>query len=391
MKMIIRFILIPCYLLLHLLAIAQPAVLTDADSIIIPDKSSYATPPSTLDMMVGQMIMVGTHGTILSVNPLLQLALKDGIVGGVILFEKNISQNTSALQLKILTLDLQQTSKYPLFIAIDQEGGRVNRLKTKYGFPPSLSAMELGQADNPDSTLFYGQQTAKTLAMLGININFAPVVDLCTNPDNPVIAKAERCYSADPEMVAKHALLTIEAHHQQGVLTTLKHFPGHGSSKKDTHLEMTDITDQWISDELIPYKKLIASGHVDAIMTAHIVHCKLDTSCLPATLSNSIVQQLLRNKLEYNGVVFSDDMQMHAITKHFGLEKSILLAIQAGIDILIFSNNIRGSEEHQATVVHRIIMDLVQSGQISEERIRASYERVIVLKKKLYPQYPFPL
>lgn len=357
----------------------------------LPDKTGEIDQLSaTLDEMIGQMIMVGIRGTDLSGNPLLISALQDGKAGGIILFEKNLSPDSTSAKLKKLNTELQKVSRYPLFIAIDQEGGRVNRLKAKYGFPDSKTATWLGNINSYDTTLFYASLTASTLKTHGININFAPVVDLCSNPDNPVIAAHQRCFSRDPQSVVRHAGWVIDAHHKYGVLTTLKHFPGHGSSTKDTHKEMTDVTRLWTPDELIPYDSLIARDKADAIMTAHIVNCNLDQQCLPATLSWSIISELLRGNMGYTGVVFSDDMQMHAITKHYGLEQSIKLAILAGVDILLYSNNIAGSNEHQATVVHRIIKDMVSSGEIPEQRITESYKRVVLMKKSLFPDSAFP-
>ncbi|MFO7722032.1 MAG: glycoside hydrolase family 3 protein [Bacteroidales bacterium] len=346
---------------------------------------------ATLDEMIGQMIMVGLKGTDLQENQQLLETLKQGKAGGVIFFEKNLSPDSTAIRVRSLISDLQMASLHPLLIAIDQEGGRVNRLKARYGFPDSKTATWLGDQNHCDTTWYYAEQTATTLKALGFNINFAPVVDLCTNPTNPVIAVPQRCFSSNPEMVTKHAGWYIDAHRSKGVLTTLKHFPGHGSSTKDTHKEMTDITNLWRNEELIPYQKLIQSDRADAIMTAHIIHCRLDTGCLPATLSKTIISGLLRDSLGYQGIVFTDDMQMHAITKHYGLEQSIKLALLAGVDILLFSNNIPGSKEHQATVVHKIIRDLVDTGVVTEARIRESYERITRTKQTLFPSYPFPL
>ena len=345
---------------------------------------------ATLDEMIGQMIMVGIRGKDLAENPLLLTALQEGKAGGIILFEKNLSAENTSVRLQELIKGLQASSKHPLLIAIDQEGGRVNRLKARYGFPDSKSATWLGNVNHQDTTSHYAEQIASTLCSLGININFAPVVDLCSNPNNPVIAAPQRCFSGNPQTVTRHAGWFIDAHHKYNILTTLKHFPGHGSSTKDTHKEMTDVTRLWDSSELLPYKGLISQNKADAIMTAHIVNCKLDKECLPATLSKTIITGLLRDSLKFNGVVFTDDMQMHAITKHYGLEQSILLAINAGVDILLYSNNIAGSREHQATVVHRIIKDMVSNGMITEERIRTSYKRITDMKKTVSPEYQFP-
>jgi beta-N-acetylhexosaminidase len=230
---------------------------------------------------------------------------------------------------------------------------------------------------------YYGESTAATLIGLGINVNFAPVVDLATNPNNPVIAKVERSFSANADSVSLFAKEFIKTHRKLGVVTVLKHFPGHGSSKDDTHLGIADVTKTWEAKELKPYQALIDSGYVDAIMTAHIVNKNLDSKSLPGTLSKRILDSLLRKSLKFDGVVFSDDMQMHAITKHYGFEEAIQLAVNAGVDILTFSNNIQGSEDRTVDRVHAIIKKYVMDGTIPASRIDESFHRIMKLKKKM--------
>ncbi|UII22170.1 glycoside hydrolase family 3 protein [Fulvivirga ligni] len=336
----------------------------------------------SLDFKIGQMLLVGYPGKEISPDDATIKDIKEGKVGGIILFEKNISPTNSYIKLKQLTWTLQKEAPLPLFMAIDQEGGRVNRLKEKYGFPKTVSAAYLGQVANMDSTRFYAEMTASTLAGLGFNVNFAPVVDLAINKNNPVIAKIDRSYSENPDSVAMQAEQVIEAHRKFNIVTVLKHFPGHGSSHSDTHLGIADVTEYWQAKEVSPYSTLIKDGEIDAVMTAHIVNKKLDKKGLPGTLSKSIVTGLLRDSLNYDGVVFSDDMQMHAITKHYGLEKSIKLSIQAGVDVLIFSNNIQGSENRTVDTVHDIIMKLIKSGDLTEARIDESYRRILKLKRE---------
>lgn len=336
--------------------------------------------PGSLDIKIGQMIMVGFPGQEVKKNdPTLQ-EIKDGKVGGVVLFEKNIKAKNSYTQLKQLNWALQSAAQQPLFIALDHEGGKVNRLKEKYKFPKTVSAKYLGEVGSLDSVRFYGEIYASTLAGLGFNVNFAPVVDLSINKNNPVIHKIERSYTDDPGVMTLFAQEMIKAHDRFHVVSVVKHFPGHGSSHADTHLGIADVTDYWQSKEIEPYKNLIDRGQVKAVMTAHIVNKRLDTLGLPGTLSHPIVTGLLREKLGFDGVVFSDDMQMHAITKYYGLEKAIKLSIQAGVDVLIFSNNIPASKERTVDAVHRIIKALVESGEITTDRIDQSYRRVMRLK-----------
>jgi len=335
----------------------------------------------SLDIKIGQMLLVGMNKQMPD-DQLLQ-DISQGRVGGVIFFEKNITPTNSYINLKKATWQLQHASEIPLFIAIDQEGGTVNRLKEKYGFPKSVTAEYLGQLNSSDSTQFYAEITASTLAGLDFNVNFSPVVDLAINKENPVIAKYGRSYSDDPNIVAQMAEEVVKAHRKFDVITVLKHFPGHGSSHADTHLGIADVTDYWQRSELEPYKLMLADNSVDAIMTAHIVNKQLEPAGLPGTLSRKIMTGILRDSLGYQGVIFSDDMQMHAIEKHFGLENAITLAIDAGVDVFIFSNNIQNSEEQTVGKVLGIIRKLIEEGKISRDRIDESYDRIMKLKSRL--------
>jgi beta-N-acetylhexosaminidase len=335
-----------------------------------------------LDVKIGQMLLIGFPKA--QLDPLVLEEVRKGKVGSIIIFEKNIPPTNSFVGLKKIIWTYQKAAPIPLFICIDQEGGRVNRLKDKYGFPRSITAEAMGKARTLDSVQFYSEATAATLAGLGINMNFAPVVDLASNPTNPIIARYGRAFSANEDSVALLAKEFVKSHRKFNVLTSLKHFPGHGSSKADTHLGIADVTNTWEDRELKPYEVLIDSGYVDAVMTSHIVNKRLDKEGHPGTLSDDVITGILRQRLGFDGVVFTDDMQMHAITKHYGLEESIRLAILAGVDIMTFSNNIYGSEERTVDRVHSIIRDLVQKGIITEERINASYNRIMKLKSRLY-------
>lgn len=354
--------------------------------------SVFATKAQTtdsLDLKIGQMLLIGFPKG--EVDPKVLEEVRKGKVGSLIIFEKNIPAKNSFVALKKITWTYQQAAPIPLFITIDQEGGRVNRLKDKYGFPRSITAEAMGKALTLDSVRFYSEATAATLAGLGINMNFAPVVDLASNPTNPIIARYGRAFSANEDSVSLLAKEFIKGHRKFNVLTSPKHFPGHGSSKDDTHLGIADVTNTWEERELEPYRSLIDSGYVDAIMTSHIVNKNLDPAGNPGTLSRDILTGVLREKLHFDGVVFTDDMQMHAITKHYGLEEAIRLAIDAGVDIMTFSNNISGSDERTVDKVHSIIRDLVKKGVITEARIDESFGRIMKLKKRLTSSDPTSL
>ena len=334
-----------------------------------------------LDKKIGQMILIGFPKP--EVDSLTLAEVKAGKAGAIIYFEKNLPKTNTGQAVKKMNETYQRAAPIPLLIGIDQEGGKVNRLKTKYGFPRTVSAAYIGKTQSLDTARFYANSTAATLASIGFNVNFAPCVDLAVNPENTVIVKVERAYSLNADSVVMFATEVVRQHRKNKVFTALKHFPGHGSSKDDTHFGVADVTNTWSESEILPYQIMFTNGYVDAVMTSHIVNKNLDPKGLPGTLSQRVIDSLLRKTISFNGVVFSDDMQMQAIAKNFTLEETIKLAINAGVDILCFSNNIPDSEERTVDRVHRIIKKLVETGEIKRERIDDSYKRVMAMKKKL--------
>jgi len=347
-----------------------------------------AKEPDSLSVKIGQMLMIGFRGLSVAEAPQIAADIKERHIGGIVLFDYDVPSHTpsrnisSPEQLACLTQELQHITTIPLLIAIDQEGGRVNRLKPARGFPPSLSAAHLGELNNPDSTRAAALQCARTLKTMHINLNLAPVADLNVNAENPVIGKLGRSFSADPAVAISNITLTCQAYREESIIPTLKHFPGHGSSTTDTHLDFTDITTSWSKKELEPYQALIAAGYCDPIMTAHVFNGKLDP-LYPATLSKAVLDGLLRGKLGFKGVIVSDDMQMKAIADRYGLEAAIQLAIEAGVDILIFGNNTAYDPEI-ASKATAIIRSLLQKKIITEERIDCSYRRIMELKKRYH-------
>jgi beta-N-acetylhexosaminidase len=340
----------------------------------------------SLDIKIGQMILIGIPRA--STDTLVMDEVRNGRVGTIILFEKNVPKKPNAFaDLKKIIWSYKKVAPIPLLVAIDQEGGNVNRLKEKYGFTRSITAAATGKSKSLDSARFYADATAATLAGLGFNVNFGPVLDVAVEPTNPVIVKSGRSYSANEDSVALFAKEFVKQHRKYGVITVLKHFPGHGSSKSDSHYGVADVTNTWSERELKPYQALIDSGYVDAVMTAHIVNKNLDKDALPGTLSKEILQGLLRNRLGYKGVVFSDDMQMEAITKQFGFEQSIVMAIQAGVDIMCFANNVPGSQKRKVDLIFSAVKDAVAKGVITPQRIDESYRRIMKLKGELSMDY----
>lgn len=348
-------------------------------------RPALARPEPSLEVKIGQMLMLGFQGATVGEDQSIIDALDNLHVGTVVLFDLDLSTRrarprniVSPEQVAQLTADLQSLATLPLLISIDQEGGIINRLKEKYGFPATLSHAALGERNDPEFTREQAGVIAQALADVGINLNLAPVVDVRVNPNSPIIARVERSFSADPQIVATHAEAYIDAHHARGVKCTLKHFPGHGSALSDTHLGFTDVTDTWGTDELIPYRELISKGKVDAVMTAHIFNSKLDPD-LPATLSSPVITGLLRQELGFDGVVISDDIQMRGITDLFKVEKAIELAIVAGVDMIAVANNLT----YSGTIAERFVTTvkrMLDQGVIDEARIDQSYQRVLRLK-----------
>lgn len=342
---------------------------------------------TSLEEKIGQMLMIGFRGFSVDESEHIIRDLTEYHLGGIILFDYDVPTSTperniqSFQQVQALNSELQENSERFLLIAIDQEGGRVARLKPTRGFQSHVSAQYLGEINNTDSTRYYASSMSSQLDELGFNINFAPVVDLNTNPQNPVIGAIERSFSADPELVTKHASIFLNEFEKHGITGVIKHFPGHGSAWNDSHVGMADVTETWDESELLPYQNLIESNQEFAIMTAHVFNETLDSEH-PATLSKAVQTDLLRDQLGFEGVLFSDDMQMEAIRSFYGLETAIKQAINAGIDILVFGNNSVYDPEIVPKAV-QIILNYVESGEISEDQIHESYERVQTLKEKL--------
>jgi beta-N-acetylhexosaminidase len=341
----------------------------------------------TIDQQIGQMLLLGFRGFEVGEDDPIARDIRELNLGGVIHFDYDVTLKKaernirSPEQVRRLNDSLQRMSEVPLLVSVDQEGGKVSRLKEEFGFPPTLSAQALGERDDPAETRRWAEQCAATLKSVGFNLNFAPDVDLRINPENPIIGGKERSYSADPAVVVRHAREVMQAHQERGVACTIKHFPGHGSSLADTHLGFVDVTETWVEKELEPFRQLIASGDCWSVMTAHIFNAKLDPE-LPATLSRRIIGGILREQYQFDGVVFSDDMEMGAISSRYGLETALYHAIDAGVDIVTFANNVI----YQPDVGRKalgIIKRFVQEGKISEERIAQSCRRILAMKKKL--------
>ena len=335
---------------------------------------------------IGEMLLVGFRGTTISERNHIVRDITEYHVGNVILFEYDAPTGTrhrnisSAQQVKQLCSDLQKYAKGHLLIGIDQEGGNVTRLRTQDGFPKTLSAQasaEAGEKSVVDNALVIAQELSKA----GINLNFAPCVDVNTNPNCPIIGKLGRSFSSDPAVVAQYARLWIDVHQKEGIVSCLKHFPGHGSATGDTHAGLVDVTKTWQESELEPYRELIDGGIVEMVMVAHVINQKLGDK-LPASLSPTIIKDKLRNELGFKGVVVTDDLAMGAIAKQYGLEEALKMAILAGCDMLCLSNNGSGTYDPEL-VPHAVeaISQMVKNGELNADEIHTAAERIRTLKK----------
>ncbi len=334
---------------------------------------------------VGQMILIGFRGDSVTNSESLKRDIQDIGVGSVILFDYDVALKTrdrnikNPIQVKKLNEDMQALARIPLFISVDEEGGLVSRLKSRYGFKSKLSPMDLGKSD---AGVVESEMTklAEELHENNFNMNFAPLVDVNVNPENPVIGKIKRSFSEDENTVSVLASQMIDIQNKAGIVSVLKHFPGHGSSDSDSHLGMVDVTQTWEDRELTPYRDLITDGKVDMIMSAHVYQRHLDED-YPATLSKKILGDLLRGEMDYGGVIISDDMNMGAIKDHYGFDQAIELALNAGVDILLFGNNLHYDKD-TAAKVSNLIIRLVNTGKVSNKQINESVHRILSLKRK---------
>jgi beta-N-acetylhexosaminidase len=329
------------------------------------------------------MIMAGFTGQTASPSDQVGVDIQQRHLGGVALFDYDVNgaprNISSPSQLQTLDSQLQRLDSATLMIGTDEEGGAVARLDETHGFPPTVSAEYLGNINDPSVTYQYAAQMAQTMRTAGLNINYAPDVDLNVNPNNPIIGALGRSFSADPDIVTAMAEAFIRAHHDNGMLTTLKHFPGHGSSTADSHLGFVNVTDTWSSVELEPFRNIVHDGLADMIMTAHIFNANLDPD-YPATLSHKTITGILREQIGWDGVVSTDAMEMKAISDNYGFEQAIALAVNAGADILLYGNDAGGD------VVPRVLDALngfVADGTITEDRIDQSWARISNLKSRM--------
>ncbi|HJW20986.1 MAG TPA: glycoside hydrolase family 3 N-terminal domain-containing protein [Candidatus Limnocylindrales bacterium] len=347
-----------------------------------PTAAPSARPtPLPLRQRIARLLVVGFRGLSVEDAPWVRDAIADGL-GGVILFDRD--QTTGGArnvhgpdQVRRLVADLKAlAADRELIVAIDQEGGLVTRLSPTWGYPAVASEEAIG-AQGDAAVTAWADGIAATLEDAGINLNFAPVVDVNVNPANPAVGALDRSFSADPALVGRDAAIEVRAHRAHGVRTALKHFPGLGSASTNTDFGVADVTKTWTGVELDPYRALLKDGLVDLVMAAHVVNGQIDPSA-PASLSKATVTDLLRNELGFNGAVVTDDMGAAAITEAFGFGDAIALALEAGDDLLLFANQQSYDPGVVGKAIDRIV-ELVDLGRVTEFQIDRSIARIDAL------------
>lgn len=371
-------IVIIIVIVLAILGISNRNIFND-DEQVIQDKQQIKQENLTIDEKVdqivesmsqteklGQMVMIGIQGTKVDDDSLYML--NQYHMGGVILFDRNMD---SSEQVKQLTSDLQSQSneKVPLFIGIDEEGGDVVRMAEKLTPPPSQK--EIGETGDIEQAKIWAIKTAKSLKDMGINVNFAPVADVGSND--------KRSYSTDTNTVIDFVRAATKGYQQENIIYSLKHFPGIGKGKVDSHVDSSsiDVTKEILmAEDIIPFKTIINENKPEDyfILVSHLKYPALDEE-YPASLSSKIMIDLLRNELGYKGIIITDDMEMGAVANHNDFRSIGVNAVKAGADIVLVCHEY----EHQQEV-YLGLLDAVNSGEISQERIDESVKRIIKVK-----------
>ncbi|MCF7753255.1 beta-N-acetylhexosaminidase [Paenibacillus xylanexedens] len=329
----------------------------------------------TLEQKVGQLLMCGFHSQ--HADEQITRLIRDYHVGGVIYFRRNVE---SIDQLTRLSAELQdmaaEAGALPLMISVDQEGGMVARIDQE-GMTQVPGNMALGATGNPEYTLECAQILGRELKSIGIDMNLAPVVDVNNNPLNPVIGV--RSYGEHAESVSAHGVAAITGYQSQGIAATAKHFPGHGDTAVDSHLGMVTVPhdrNRLEQMELVPFRKAIEAG-IDAIMTAHVMFPSIEPEPIPATLSHKVLTGLLREEMGFEGIIITDCLEMHAISKPYGVAEAAVRAVEAGADLILVSHTL----QDQVAALEAIV-EAVRTGRVSEEVIHQAVERIMTWKRK---------
>lgn len=329
----------------------------------------------TLRQKIGQLFLVGCQGEALSNNE--RLLIEEYQFAGLILFKTNCGAPGQLVSL--CRAIWESFDAVPPFIAIDQEGGRVHRLPTPFSHFPA--AARIGARHDPELAYRLGNATAAELSLTGVNLNFAPVLDVRSNPNSPIIG--DRAFAGAPASVIEIAAAWTQGLRDGGVIPCGKHFPGHGDADKDSHFDLPIVRksmEELQAIELAPFADA-CRNQIESLMTAHVAYPALDPK-LPATLSESIVTELLRHQLGYDGVVFSDDLAMRAISDRYSVDEAAALAVRAGVDVLLFCHEI-----DKAAAAFEFLCAEAERDPVLRARVEESYRRVTELKRRYLTRF----
>lgn len=326
----------------------------------------------SLDEKIGQLVISWFYGTTLDEN-ILKL-IKEDKISGVILFNRNVKDSSTLLSLNNSLKESNKNNKLPLFISVDEEGGLVTRMPKDIKRLPTNKY--IGSLNNKDLSYNVGEILGEQLSYFGFNMNFAPVLDINSNPNNPVIG--DRSFGNNKDTVAILGTSTMKGIQSKNIISVVKHFPGHGDTSVDSHVNLPVVNydiNRLKSFEFVPFKTAIQNG-ADAIMVGHILLPKIDSK-YPSSMSYEIVTNILRKDLGFNGLVVSDDMTMGAITKNYSIEESSIKAINAGVDLLLVCQKYENTEN-----VLKALKEAALNGTISKERLDNALYNIISIKKK---------
>ncbi|PRR79138.1 beta-N-acetylhexosaminidase [Clostridium vincentii] len=326
----------------------------------------------TLDEKIGQMVIIGLDGYTMDDNT--RSMVENNRVGGFILFGENVKSSDQLLALLNSLKSTNSKNNIPLFISVDQEGGRVNRMPAEVKNLPS--SKKIGKVNNEKFSYEIGNILGEEIKAFGFNMDFAPVLDINSNPKNSVIG--DRAFGTNAEVVSKLGIQTMKGIQTAGVIPVVKHFPGHGDTAVDSHIGLPSVENDMTrlkSFELVPFNDAIQNG-ADAVMVAHIVLNKIDSEN-PASLSKTIITDLLRNEMNFDGLVITDDMTMGAIVKNYTISDAAIKSVNAGSDIVLVCHGY----DNEVAVINNL-KKAVEDGTISEERIDESIYRILKLKDK---------
>lgn len=326
----------------------------------------------SLEEKIGQMMFAGFSGTEMSES--IDRLINTYKIGGIIFYKHNIQSAAQMIALQNEIREGNHANKLPLLFGVDQEGGRISRMPDEVkNLPASLA---IGNVNNREYSYEIGTLLGKQVKAFGFNLDFAPVLDVHSNPNNPVIG--DRSFGTDPKVVSTHGVETMKGIQSENIIPVVKHFPGHGDTSVDSHLELPIVNknlDELEQLELIPFAEAVENG-ADVVMAAHILLPQIDQD-YPSSMSKVIMTDILREQLGFNGVIITDDMTMGAIVKNYSVAAASVQSVKAGMDIILVAHG-----EENIIAAAEALKAAVENGEITEERINESVARIIRLKQK---------